>query len=483
MHIVHSSAAHCTDSQTVRITCAGESPAARHWLEHSIDPVTGRRELCILHRLILRLDPASRECAWYWRHADTGQPKRIRQQPDLRAPLLDPTVLALFGNRLLQESGTYDRLRMPTIRTCQEVMKAHLCAAPELANWQEDWHGALSDCQPRVLTLAQSTRLDPRDGLSPELYNRVWRHEELFLDVGGNAPQLSSLLAIMLASGRELETSNGALRALRSMVCELPGCGPATWRWLLRWGLKPLAPFIRSLVADEKFGRAWEVVADFLSLWSRADCPPALPEPVSLEWAGRMGRVSEFGRHCAERVAVVAAHAARLSPAEAKHQACEIAYVLEHVAEPLPLMDRNQKRSGWSWLRREYREKAPDLSFDSETLARIRGRLPSVVSISGFDLVVLKDEQAIAEEGRLMDHCMELTPLLYLHDGQLHFSVRCSRSGRRVATCSLGIGQVRPVVTEVLGPKNQPAPKSARRAAERLVRHSELVDALQTVLI
>ncbi len=482
MHVAFPSGADCIDSQTVQSDYACESPAVWHWLQQSVDPVRGRRELCILRRLVLRLDPVTRQCAWYWRRADSGQPERMRQQPDLLAPLLDPSVLALFGNRLLQDSGNYDRLRMPTMQACQEVMEAHLCADPELANWQQDWHRALSACQPRVLALAQHACLDARDGISPALYKLVWRYEELFLDVGENAPQLSPLLAIVLATGRELEVSNGALQALRTMVCELPGCGPASWRWLLKWGIGPLGPFIRPLVADQKFGRAWEVAADFLSLWSRADCPPALPESVSLEWAGRIGRFSEFGGCCPERVAVVAEHAAKLSSGEAKHQACEIADILEHAAEPLPLMDRNQKRSGWSWLRRECSDKTRGVSVNGETLARIRDQLPSLVSISGFDLVVLKDEQAILEEGRMMDHCMELTPLLYINDGQLHFSVRCLRSGRRVATCSLDIGQVRSVVTEVLGPGNQPAPKLVRRVAERLVSHPDLMGALRELI-
>lgn len=92
----------------------------------------------------------------------------------------------------------------------------------------------------------------------------------------------------------------------------------------------------------------------------------------------------------------------------------------------------------------------------------------------GLDLIVLRDERSIAEEGRLMAHCMELTPSLFLDDGQQHFSVRRQVSGRRVGSCSVRNGYKRPVLTEVLGLANKPSSKSVRRVAELLARHLNL---------
>ena len=454
--------------------------AEHPWLRKLIDPDTGCWELSILGRLVLRLDPASRRCAWLWRHADSGEPREMRLQPDLLEPVLDPTVMALFGERLLQRAGAHERLNMPTMAACRQAMQARLSEDPQWRTWQQDWRQALYVCQPQVLTGAERTLLGPGDGLCPARYTLIWRHLERFVDVGRNAPRLSPLLALVLASGRELAAPDDALQMLRSKINELPGCGPATWRWLLKWGARPLWPFIRLHTHESR--RAWQVTARFLSLWSRAGLPAPLPSPVSFEWAGRMPRSSELECCCPERVAVVAKHAACLSPAEAGRQAREMASVLEHAAKPLPLLDRNQKRAGWQWLRRESCDNGRTALVDGQVLARIRDRLPSVISVSGFDLVVLRDEQMIAEEGRRMDHCMDLAPSHYLNDGQLHFSVRDEESGQRVATCSLGIGQHRTVVTEVLGCSNQPAPRSARRAVEQLARHPELISAVRQAI-
>ena len=213
-----------------RACISGSDAIARNWLQKSVDTASGRQELCILGRLILRLDPARRQCHWYWRHADSVAPTKMRLQPDLLAPLFDPTVLALFGDRLLQRSDTYDRLQMPSMVACRQAMKAFLAENPELSFWQQDWCRVLSACQPHILAMAQRARLDPHEGLCPALYSLVWRHEELFLDVGDNVPRLSPLLAVILAIGHELDTSNGALRALKILICNLPDCGPATWR-------------------------------------------------------------------------------------------------------------------------------------------------------------------------------------------------------------------------------------------------------------
>lgn len=453
-------------------------PAAKYWLHKSVDPVTDRLELCILGRLVLRLDPDPCHCAWYWRNNESGNLNRMSLQPNLLAPMSDPMVLALFGDWLLQRTDAYDRLQMPTMADCRRAMKSHLRENPELRDWQQEWHQALCGCQPGVLTYSEHACLDLRDGLPPALYSLVWRHEASFKDVSDNAPQLVPLLALVMASGSGLGSSHETLRNLRSLVCDLPACGAANWRWLLKWGLRPLRPFFRAFAGEDESRHGWRATARFLSLWSRAGLPAPLPEPVSQEWAARMMRLDELDSCCPERVAIVARHAACLSSAEVKDQACEMANVLDNSTKPLPLLDRNQKRAGWTWLRREFRDKRRAALVDGEALAHIRDRLPPMISISGFDLVPLKGVQAITEEGRLMDHCMGLTPSLYLRDGQLHFSVRRAGSGRRLATCSLSIGQQRPTLAEVRGPGNQPAPKSARRAANRLACHPKLIAAL-----
>ena len=479
MHARHHSRHH-RDVPMGRASCDLGDGTEHPWLRKSIDPDTGCREFSMFGRLVLRLDPASCRCAWFWRDDESREPREMRLQPDLLAPLFDPTVMALFGDRLIQRSGDYERLKMPTMAACRQAMQIHIQRDPRLKSWQQDWHRTLSASQARVLTLAERARLDPRDGLSPALYELVWGHERLFLDLVNNAPQLCPLLAQMLASGRVAAGGNGILYEIRSVICELPDCRPATWRWLLQWGLDPLLPVLRAVAADREPCRAWEVTAAFLSLWSRGGLPPPLRQSLSREWARRMGSIGDLERTCPDRLRLVAEHVASLCSVD--NEVHQIADVLERASTPLPSLDCQQKRAGWSWLHKECRKRSQAVPIDAETLNRIRHRLPSVISVAEFDLVVLRDEQAIAEEGRLMAQCMDLTPLHYLNDDQLHFSIRRKESGTRLATCSVKIGGCRAVLTEVLGPGNEAASKSERRAAEQLVRHPKLVNVLGEIL-
>ena len=265
-----------------------------------------------------------------------------------------------------------------------------------------------------------------------------------------------------------------------SWICR---CGPATWRWLLKWGLTAVCPFIKVFAAERGPRQTWEATTRLLSFWSRARLPPPLPEAVLFEWLGRTKSSGVLDSFCHERVAIVAQHASGLSQAELRNQDSEIADVLEQAIKPAPFLDRNQKRAGWNWLKREQRDKVRrGPLMDGDTLADIRSRLPSVFSASGFDFLLLRNEQAFIEEGRLMDHCMDQTPTFYLNDGQLHFSIRCRASGQRIATCNLGIGSRHLAVAEVLGPENQFSPKSVKQATEMLARQHELFNAVARAL-
>lgn len=467
------------DAQLPGRTFRSVGTHGRHWLRQSVDSVTGYRELSVLDRLTLCLDPRSYRCTWYWRQSGADQAYPMRLQPDLLAPLLDPTVMALFGDLLLQRSATYDRLRMPTMVACRNALQAHLSEAPLMRAWKREWYRALLASQPQILQLSEQTRLDPCAALSPALYALVWRHEQLFLDVFRHEQKLCPLLGLLLASGWTIEKNSDVLKSLRTTICGLPGCGPATWRWLIRHGIRPMRPLISALAPGGEADRAWAVLANHLSLWSQARLPPPLPEQVTREWAARIPSMQRLESCCPDRLAVVARYIAHLSAVELSEQVCEIVDVLQQASEALPPMDRNQRRAGWSWLRVERRRAAVVLPADAATVERIRESLPAVLSLSGFNVVVLNNRQAIAEEGQRMAHCMASSPSDFLMDGLLHFSIRRRRSAHSVATCSLALGQLGPVLVDIRGRGNQSVGPALSRVAARLARHPQILEALR----
>ena len=455
--------------------CPDPGQDAPAWLQVSGSQTTGHWSLLLLDRLELRLDADERACTWYWYRQGSNHAEPLSWEPDLLAPLDDPSVLAIFGDQWLKQYSTHDRLDMPGMEECRATMQARVSEDSQFAGWQREWCRVLSACQPGVLDLACRSRLATDDELELSLYSIVWRHDASFRDVALNAPRLLSMLAILVESGWQPPQSGNVLKAMREVVCSLASCGPATWRWLLEHGLDGIESLIVFLNDDP-----WPVVSQFLSLWTRAGLPPQMPEPVMDLWAHRFVRAHQLEALCPERVAMVARHAATLDDEQAHRQSEEIVTILQMAAEPLlPPLDPNQKRAGWSWLRKEPRQRERICADQERVVSPLRARLPSSLRIDYFELVILRDEAGIVEEGQRMNNCLQDDPRSFMNDGRLHFSLRCSVSGESIATCSLGAKGARLVVTEALGLNNDPAPGVARRAAQRLASHPRLMRLLK----
>lgn len=442
------------------------------WLQSSGPCSNGEHLLCIVERLELRLEHTEQRCAWYWRSSPTDIPRPMRQQPDLLAPLADPDVLALLGDQLLKQSPDHDPHDMPTMASCREAMQAHLDREPAFTDWQADWQHALSIFDSELFDLACQASLTPGRALSAQLYTCVWQHRAAFRDVASNAPGLMPLLALALADNWQPSTPRSALKDLRRRVCELPACGPATWRWLNQHGTQAIHPLISQLSDGP-----WTALAAFLSLWTRAGLPPPLPESAMAEWAGHLCRASQLHQPCPDRIAIIARHAESLAEPPAACVAQELAVAMVCILDTtLPALDRNQKRAGWPRLKRELQQyrQHPE---DEMVMSRLRDRLPASIRIEGFDLAILRDHAAIVEEGERLNHCMKDNPFAFQQDARLHFSIHCARTSQPMATCTLvGRGQ-RLILASLFGIENGSVPAAARRAAQRLARQLSIAPA------
>ena len=470
----------CSTGKPVESTCLlagtpGNPEIA--WLRRTDGPASGRTEFSMLGHLVLRIDHESHDCAWYWRDADTGNLRRMCHQPDLLEPLRDETVLALLGERLLMASGKHDRLRMPTLPACVAAMGTYMCAAPELRNWESDWRMALSSHRPGTLDLAQKARLKTEEGLSLALYSLVCRYEPLFRDVHDNSPTLTPLLAIAAAAGLPLLTDQNTLRYLKDLLCAQPGCGPATWRWLVRWGVDPIMPFIEALAPDRSADRVWRLTIQFLELWTRARLPPPMPGKLSTSWASQLTPTTSLKDFCADRIEIIARHAAALSTQELMDQESALAALLNHSSTALPMPDRNQRRSGMPWLQKEH-QRAIRSGLDPDTLASIRNLIPDEIEAANVTFILLRNERMILDEGRAMRHCMESDPYRHHNDGLLHFSVCCRHSGNRLATCSLNLATNKAEIVDMRSSRNRKVPKKTRERIKKLLNMPEIKEAL-----
>ncbi|MDZ7790288.1 MAG: hypothetical protein U5L08_07325 [Xanthomonadales bacterium] len=420
----------------------------------------------ILERLTLALDFEGRECAWLWQPA-RGKELRIRKPPGLLRPLEDPNALALLGQSRVETVVDRGHCRMPTLHECQEAMRYEIARNPELRNWAADWHRLLNDLLGPALELSERSSMTPGGDIRIEHFQRVWWRQAAFSDVESNAPGLLPLLNLWLASGLEPEHRGPVLSTLKRLVCECTDCGPATWRWLLRWGADPLLNFAQAAAANDEPCRQWQVLCSVLGLWTRASLPPPLPPALARAWGRREARRSTLTDYCPERVAIFARHLSENPPALC---ADELADQLIRLRKPCDRPDSNQKRSGWKWLKRELQHLSSNIPCSAPTLNALRRAAPAEMTVSGVRFANLSSPAEIFEEGQRLDHCMADYPLRIARSGDLHYSLRHSETGERLGTLSIQLSEESLSLKELAGPGNSRPSPMMRTAALALCR-------------
>lgn len=410
----------------------------------------------VLEHLTLMVDFESRECAWFWRPA-RGKALRMRNPPGLLRPLDDANVLALLGQSYVEPGFHYRKCRMPSLSECQNAMRLEIARNPVLRNWATEWRQLVREVLGSVLDLAERSRTDAEVDLALSDFNRVWQREGEFVDVANNAPELLPLLNLWFASGQEQGVRSPALNVLREAICSSPDCGPATWRWLLHWGVSSSLGFVLAVEPDIQPSRRWRVITRFLGLWTRAGLPPALPPAIVREWGRRENPMSSFSDYCPDRLAIFAR---QISKNLSSQRPDEIAEQLMRLRDVAVRPDSNQKRSGWKWLDRELQQLCPVYPCDPATLNALRQRPPEEIVVSGVRFVSLSTPAEVLEEGRALNHCMADHPLGIARSGDLHYSLRDFETNDRIGTLSVTPCRESLVLKELAGPGNSdPSPR------------------------
>ncbi len=420
----------------------------------------------VLERLVLILDLKSRECAWFWQPA-RGEELRIRNQPGLLRPFDDPNALALLGQSYVRLGARCKSRRMPTLFECQEAMRLELARNPMFRNWIPEWRQLIHSLLGPVLELSERSRAVAGSDLELSDLNRVWRHKSAFFDLANNSPALLPLLNLWFASGQEQECRGPVLGALREVICALPYCGPATWRWLLRWGVSSPLSFVQEMTPDSAPARRWQVLGDLLGLWTRAGLPPPLPTSLARAWARREAPMSSLSNYCPDRLAIFAREIGKNLPSRRLDELADQLITLRGLPNR---PDPNQKRSGWKWLDRELRQRCPVIPCSPAALDSLRQGLPEEVVASGVRFVHLSTPAELFEEGRNLGHCMADHPLEIARSGDLHYSLREIETDDRIGTLSVKPCRESLVLKELAGPGNSAPTRRLLSAALALGR-------------
>jgi len=439
-------------------------------------PINNDREMIrieLLGRLSLCLDSSSRTCAWHWR-TEGGEDLKIRQQPSLTRPLDDRNVRVLLGQALVNQRAVSPYEAKATPQQCAALMTRWLQDDEQFRQWEVKWMGALYETLGHLMELAvQSSMTDPKM-MSTLHLQKVWRNRVAFEDVERNAPAMLPVLAVWLLAGHRLRYREAPLQTLKQAISELPECGPATWRWLQRWGLRAFLPLIPEVAIDDSGKSIWFALSCFLELWSSAGLPPPLPTTLARQWGRNLFCPSELLICCPERVAILAhsLHAER-NIQLAEHEIEEILECLSMIRSRLPPLDKNQKRAGWAWLRQDLQRFSMPIPWVVPAETVTWPSFTDAMVVAGVRFVPLLTVDEIAEEGRRLEHCMITQPHCFAESKDCHFSLRCPETDKSLATCTILFADGALRLINFAGPENTHPPRMLFSAVKAFC--SELV--------
>ena len=407
----------------------------------------------VFRRLILRIRSADCTCAWYWRTV-SGAEIKMGCQPSLLRPLSDSNVLALLGQDLIGPPVGEKTVQMASPQQCAQAMRVSIESDPALRHWPTDWYRILRGVLGSLLELALLAEPAKGCDIRPEVVELVWQNQAAFEDVRINNAGLLPVMSIWLLCGRELKASESPLRTLRTAVSGILDCGPATWRWLQCWGIAPILPLVHGTSRGDNRRSQWSALSRVLRLWTRAGLPPPLRQQVAMEWGRRIRGPQDLLTSCPERLAIIASyvHARKSSPLDME-EVEELGDCLMRLEEDWQPLDRNQKRAGWKWLRRDIHRFSMSVPFLVPLEDEAFPVLIEPTAVSGVRFVPLLNFQAIEEEGREQQHCMGEYPGRFIQSG-MHFSLRCAETDRRLATCTFAFRGHRLVLRQFSGYHN-----------------------------
>lgn len=271
-------------------------------------------------------------------------------------------------------------------------------------------------------------------------YNLVWQHEALFRRVARENPQLLRLLELCLRE-KALPLKGDPVAEMREFFLA-KGCSGAAWRYVHRHG-------------DRIFGVACKMAANigllhvcvsYLSKLDAAGLPPPPPPALARAWfrcyiPDDRDRLLFFRRWCSVhpsviRVLLLEADARRTAP-EFPGFVSEAAGVLHWAIATGCKLNKSQARAGWGWLRRHWQAWYAEVQRADALRYPAWGSPLPQTAIGRFDVMPLRDGAALVEEAFAMRNCLDIYAERCHTGDVILFSVRCGKTGRRVATLGL----------------------------------------------
>ena len=386
---------------------------------------------------------------------------------DLMAFLRLPFWLEFVVRRLgLSDSGAQGQLFAVDVQVqaeeqwlCQEAYRA-LRRDPRFALLQRERLPRALGLDPVLHAIALGARARPDlGGLDSRDFNLVWQHENLFRTLAREAPQLLPLAAIALRE-EKLPACEDPLADLHAL-CAAHGLRPATWRYLVRHGVRWLRPVWRAMGNRRRVTATLAVLRAFAA----AGHPPPPPAREMRAWL-EFAHEPEFGDDFLGLPPAVTAacFAAARSPAARHDEAlrADIRLALRWGHALRPQLDKPQRRAGWPWVRRQAlawqrRARPGGPGHYTEGDARWAAPLPGYEA-AGFQARALISAEELVDTGLAFHNCLADFADACRMGGTHVFVIRNTLLRRDVAVAALGRVSTggRWLLQDLKGPCNQP---------------------------
>ncbi len=295
--------------------------------------------------------------------------------------------------------------------------------------------------QSDLLALASQARAPARPGLVPRsTFNLVWRHEVPFRRVARENPQLLYLLELSLRE-KWIPDKVDHIAEIRDYFRKRR-LSDAAWRYVHHYGSRIFSIPIAMSTNTTKL----PVCCFYMEALEAAGFPPP-PAPALLRaWLRCFVNRGEdrllFGSswnsmHPTVIRGILLEGDTRRSQSDFAQFVAEAAGVMQWALETGLVLNKQQARAGWSWLRRNW------LGWCEQRRGMVESAVPGWISLlprhstGGFDVVPLTSTSDLVEEAIEMRHCVDTYEETCIEGDIRIFSVRCRDSGKRLATLAI----------------------------------------------
>lgn len=274
------------------------------------------------------------------------------------------------------------------------------------------------------------------------LFNLVWQHESVFRQVSRENPQLLPLLMMFLGE-QKLAHKKDPIAEMRDYFRE-HGLSDATWRYVARHGSR-----LFDVALEMASNRSLAACLSFLRPLQAAGLPPPPAPSLARAWfrcyADRERDRIQFNESWNEadpsvvRAVLLEGDARRPRHGFAEFVG-EVASVLHWAVDEDIVLNEQQARSGWKWLRRNWLASLDRKMREAKAQGAAWRSTLSRTTVGRFTLIPLTNAADLVEEAIAMRHCVDIYVERCAHGENRLFSIRCTETRKRVATLALRNG-------------------------------------------